>query len=75
MCWHSAQNLPSSSLLSKNIKIKIYKTTVLHVVSYRCATWSLTLREELRLLVFANRMLKKYLGLRWRKKEKLEKPE
>ena len=45
-CYHSMQNLLSSSLISKNLKIKIYKTTILPVVLYGCETWSLTLREE-----------------------------
>jgi len=43
-CSHSVQNLLSSSLLSKNLKIKIYRTIILLVVLY-CETWSLTLRE------------------------------
>jgi hypothetical protein len=50
-CYPSVQNLSSSRLLSKNIKIRIYKTTVLPVVLYGCETWSLTLREEQRLRV------------------------
>jgi hypothetical protein len=45
-------------LLSKNIKIKIYKSTFLPVVLYGCKTWCLTLREEHRLQVFGNRVLK-----------------
>jgi len=45
-CYHSVQNLLSSSLLSKNLKIKIYRTIILPVVLYGCETWSLTLREE-----------------------------
>ena len=48
-CYHSVQNLLSSSLLSKNLKIKIYRTIILPVVLYGCETWSLTLREERRL--------------------------
>jgi sorting nexin-29 len=43
-CYHSVQNLLSSRLLSKNSKIKIYRTIILPVASYRCETWSLTLR-------------------------------
>jgi len=43
------QNLLSSSLLSKNLKIKIYRTIILLFVLYGCETWSLTLREECRL--------------------------
>jgi hypothetical protein len=41
----------SSSLLSKNVKIKIYGTIIVPVVLYGCETWSLTLREECRLRV------------------------
>ena len=48
----------SSSLLSKNLKIKIYRTIILPVVLYGCETWSLTLRKEHRLRVFENRVLR-----------------
>jgi hypothetical protein len=51
------QNLLSSHLVSKNLKIKIYKTVILPVVLYGCKTWSLTLMEEHRLRVFENRVL------------------
>ena len=54
-CYHSMQNLVSSSLLSRNLKIKIYRTIILSVVLYGCETWSLTLKEERRLRVFENR--------------------
>jgi len=47
-CRHSVQNVLSSSLLSKNIKIKIYRNIILPVVLYGCETWSLTLRKECR---------------------------
>jgi len=57
-CYYLVQNLLSSSLLSKNLKIKIYKTTILPIVLYGCETWSLTLREERRLRVFENRVLR-----------------
>ena len=43
-CYHSVQNLLSSSLLSKNTKIKIYRTIILPVVLYGSEIWSLTLR-------------------------------
>jgi hypothetical protein len=46
----------------KNPKIKIYKTVILPVVLYGCETWSLTLREEHRLRVFQNRVLRKIFG-------------
>jgi hypothetical protein len=45
-CYHSVQSLLSSSLLPKNLKIKIYRTIVLPFVVYGCETWSLTLREK-----------------------------
>jgi hypothetical protein len=53
-CYHSVQNLLSSCLLSRNLKIRIYKTIILPVVLYGCETWSLTLKEEHRLRVFEN---------------------
>jgi hypothetical protein len=59
---HSVQNLLSSCSLSKNLNIKVYKTTMLPVVSYGCGTWSLTLREEHRLRVFENRVLRRIFG-------------
>jgi hypothetical protein len=49
-------------LLSKNLKITIHETIILPVVLYGCETWSLTLREEYRLRVFENRVLRKVLG-------------
>jgi hypothetical protein len=61
-CYYSVQNLLSSRLISKNLKIKIYKTVILPVVLYGCETWSLTLGEEHRLRVFGNRMLRKIFG-------------
>ena len=61
-CYYSVQNLLSSSLLSKKLKIKIYRTIILPVVLYGCETWSLTLREERRLMVFENRVLRRVFG-------------
>jgi hypothetical protein len=49
-------------LISKNLKIKIYKIVILPVVLYGCETWSLTLGEEHRLRVFENRVLRKIFG-------------
>jgi hypothetical protein len=72
-CYHSVQNLLSSRLLSKNLKIRIYKTIILPVVLYGCGTWSLTLREEHGLRVFENRVLRRIFGpkrdevIGWRK--------
>jgi hypothetical protein len=56
-CYHSVQILLSSRLLSKNIKIRI-----LPVVPYGCETWSLALREEHRLRVFENRVMRRIFG-------------
>jgi hypothetical protein len=61
-CYHSVQNLLSSSLLSTNVKIKIYRTIILPVVLYGCESWSLTLREECRLSVFENKELRRIFG-------------
>jgi hypothetical protein len=62
------------SLLSKNLKIKIYRTIILPVVLYGCESWSLTLREVRRLRVFENRVLRGIFGAKrdevtgeWRK--------
>ena len=63
-CCHSVQNPLSFSLLPNNLKIRIYRNTVLPVVLYGCVTWSLTLREERRLRVFENRVLRRIFGLR-----------
>jgi len=49
-------------LLSKNLKIKIYRTIIFPVVFYGCETWSLTLREQRRLKVFENRALRRIFG-------------
>jgi hypothetical protein len=56
-------NLPVyCRLLSKNLKIKIYRTIILPVILYGCEAWSLTLREERRLKVFENRVLRRVFG-------------
>jgi hypothetical protein len=49
-------------LLSKNLKVKIYRTIILPMDLYGCETWSLTLREERRLRVYENRVLRKVFG-------------
>ena len=51
-------------ILSKNLKIKIYRTIILSVVLYGCETWSLTLREERKLRVSENMVLKRIFGPR-----------
>ena len=58
-CYHLVQNFLFSSLLSKNIKITIYRTILLHDVLYGCETRSLTLREKRRLRVFENTVLRR----------------
>jgi hypothetical protein len=60
--YHSVQNLLSSSLLSKNIKIMIHRTIIFPVVLHGCETWSLTLREKHRLWVYENRVLRNIFG-------------
>jgi len=60
--FHTVQNFLSSSLLSKNISTKIYRTVILSVVLYECETWSLTLRKECRL-----RVLRDEITEEWRK--------
>jgi hypothetical protein len=64
----------SSHHLSQNIRIKIHKSIILPVALYGCGTWSKTLREERRLRVFGNSVLKRIFGLKrgeivggWRK--------
>jgi len=59
------QNLLSSRLLYKNLKNKIYRTIILHVVLYGCEAWSLILREERKLRVFEYMVLRRIFGL-WR---------
>ncbi|KAJ4426359.1 hypothetical protein ANN_27173 [Periplaneta americana] len=73
-CYYSVEKLLSSCLLSKNLKVRIYKTVTLPVVLYGCETWTLTLREEHRLRVFENKVLRKIFGAKrdevtgeWRK--------
>jgi hypothetical protein len=48
--------------LSRNLKVKTYKTIILPAVLYGCETWTLTLREEHRLRVFENRVLRRIFG-------------
>jgi hypothetical protein len=61
-CYHSVHSLLSSHLLSRNVKVKIYKTIILPFVLYECETWSLTLSKEYRLRVFENRVLRRVFG-------------
>jgi hypothetical protein len=72
-CYHSVQNIVSSLLLSKNVKIRIYKTIILSVVLYGCEAWPLTLREEHRLRVFRAGCWGDWTEERWsdRKLEKI----
>ena len=62
-CYQSVQILLSSTLLSKNLNIKIYRTIILPLVFYGCETWLLTLGEERKLRVFENRVLRRIFGL------------
>jgi hypothetical protein len=61
-CYHSVQILLSSHLLSRILKVKRYRTIILPVVLYGCEICSLTLREEFRLKVFENRVLRRIFG-------------
>ena len=61
-CYYSVQTLLSSRLLYKNLKIEVYKTIILPVVLYGCEAWRLALREECRLRVFENRILRRMFG-------------
>jgi hypothetical protein len=61
-CYHSVQNILSSHLLSKNVKVRICKTIISPVVLYGCETWSLIVREEHNLKVFENRVLRRIFG-------------
>jgi hypothetical protein len=55
-------SLLSSHVLSRNVKVQMYETINLPVVLFGCETWSRTLKEEHRLRVFENRVLKKIFG-------------
>jgi hypothetical protein len=67
-CYHLVQNILSSSLISKNLKIKIYINIILPFVLYGCETWSVTFRKERRLRVFENRVLRRVF---WPKRDKV----
>ena len=73
------QNLLSSWLLPKNLKIKIHRTIILPIVLYGCEIWLLTLREERKLRLFENMVLRRIFGPRrddvtgeWRRLHKEE---
>ena len=73
-CYYSLEKILSSHLLSKKLKVNTYKTIILPFVLYGCETWSLTLREEHRLMMFENKVLRKIFGAKrdeitgeWRK--------
>jgi hypothetical protein len=67
-CYHSVHKFLSSSLLSKNVEIKIHRTIILPVILYGCETWSLTLKDKRRLRVFENRALRRIL---WPKRDEV----
>ena len=73
-CYYLLAKILSSRLLSQKLKVNVYKTSILPVVLYGCETWSLTLREEHRLRVLQNKVLRKTFGAKidyitweWRK--------
>jgi hypothetical protein len=55
-------SLLSSRLLSRNLQVEIYKTTILLVVLYGCETWSVVLRKEHRPSLFVKRVLRRIFG-------------
>ena len=61
-CYYSLEKILSFHLLSKKLKVNTYKIIILPAVLYGCETWSLTLREEHRLRVFENKVLRKIFG-------------
>jgi hypothetical protein len=61
-CYHSVQSLLSSRQPSRNVKVKIYKTIILPDILYGYETWCLTLREEHRLRVSENRVVRRIFG-------------
>ena len=78
-CYYSCEKILSACLLFKKLKVNTYKTIILPVAFYDCETWSLTLREEHRLRVFKNKVLRKILGAKrdgitgeWRKLDNAE---
>jgi hypothetical protein len=74
-CYHSVQNILSSRLLSKNIKIKIYKFKIFPVVLYWCEALSLALKEKYRLKVFEIRLLRRLFVPKRESDRRLEKSE
>jgi len=64
ICYHPVQNLLFYRLLPKNLKIKIYRTIILPVVLYGCENSLFTLREEWKLRVFENMVLRRIFGPR-----------
>jgi hypothetical protein len=63
-CWHSVPEHLVFCLLLKIVKIRIYKTIILPMVLNEHETWTMTLREEYRLRVFENRVLRNIFGLK-----------
>ena len=61
-CYYSLEKILASRQLSKKLKVNTYKNIILPVVLYGCETWSLTSREEHRLRVFENKVLRKIFG-------------
>ena len=66
--YHSVQNLLSYRLISKKLKIKVYRTIIFPAVLYVCETWVLTLKDERRLRVFENRVLRRIF---WTKRDEV----
>jgi hypothetical protein len=73
-CYHSVQDFLFSRMLSKNLKIRMYKSIILPVVLHGCETWFLILKEEYRMRVLPKRVLRRIFGTKrdgvtggWRK--------
>jgi hypothetical protein len=60
--YHSLWNLQFSHLLSRNVKIKIYRIIILLVVSYGCETWPLILGKRHRMMILENKVLREIFG-------------
>ena len=61
-CFYSVQKLLTSRLISRKLKLKIYRTVILPVILYGCESWSTTLADEHKLRVFENKVLRKIYG-------------
>ena len=61
-CYYSLEKILSTLLLSKKVKVNTYKIIILRVVLCGCETWTLNLREQQRLRMFENKVLRRISG-------------